>query len=78
MGPDSAPAEAHGGVDGAGADVPPAAVEGASSTVERLRLVTPYAYYDDEGLFRAWPAGAVVTDPEEIGLLIMRGAPVEF
>ena len=44
---------------------------------ERLRVMSNYAYYDDDGLFRAWPEGAVVTDHDEIELLTARGAPVE-
>ena len=44
---------------------------------ERLRVVSNYAYYDDDGLFRAWPEGAIVTDQDEIDLLTARGAPVE-
>ena len=45
-----------------------------------LRLTDRYVFYDPEHgsyLFRAWPEGAIVTDPDEIELLEARGAPVE-
>ena len=46
----------------------------------RLRLTGRYVFYDpDHGshLFREWPEGEIVTDPDEIKLLEGRGAPVE-
>ena len=46
----------------------------------RLRLTGHYVFYDPEHgsyLFREWPEGAIVTDPDEIKLLEARGAPVE-
>jgi hypothetical protein len=45
-----------------------------------LRLIERYVFYDpDHGshLFREWPEGAIVTDPDEIKLLEWRGALVE-
>ena len=44
-----------------------------------LRLTSRYVFYDLEKsqLFRDWPEGAIVTDPDEIELLEARGAPVE-
>lgn len=45
--------------------------------VERFRVLSNYAFYCDDGLFHAWPEGAVITDPEEIALLTERSAPVE-
>jgi hypothetical protein len=46
----------------------------------RLRLTERFVFYDpDHGshLFREWPEGEIVTDPDEIKLLEGRGAPVE-
>jgi hypothetical protein len=43
----------------------------------RLRLVSHYGFYDNEGLLCAWAQGAIVTDEGEIELLMARGAPVE-
>jgi hypothetical protein len=45
----------------------------------RLRLTARYGFYDEHGsrLWREWPDGAIVTDPDEIKLLEGRGAPVE-
>jgi hypothetical protein len=42
-----------------------------------VTLSHPYAYYGDDGLMRAWPHGAVVTDPVEIADLIARKAPLK-
>ena len=44
-----------------------------------LRLIERHVFYDIDGsqLWREWPEGAVVTDPDEIELLESRGAPVE-
>jgi hypothetical protein len=45
-----------------------------------LRLTSRFVVYDpDRGLllWREWPEGAVVTDPDDIKLLAARGAPVE-
>lgn len=44
-----------------------------------LRLIERHVFYDIDGshLWREWPQGAIVTDPDEIKLLEARGAPVE-
>lgn len=45
-----------------------------------LRLTGRFVVYDPERgllLWREWPAGAIVTDPDEIKLLEGRDAPVE-
>ena len=50
-----------------------------TTTQYSLRLLERFAFYDHvkTNVFRDWPAGAVVTDPDEIKLLEERGAPVE-
>jgi hypothetical protein len=45
-----------------------------------LRLTARFVVYDPGRgllLWREWPEGAVVTDPDDIALLEARGAPVE-
>lgn len=44
-----------------------------------VRLLEQFAFLDTEKshLWREWPAGAIITDPDEIELLTARGAPVE-
>jgi hypothetical protein len=49
----------------------------ALATGAAVRLVSPYAFYDDDGSLKTWLAGAVVSDPVEIGVLTARGAPIE-
>lgn len=41
-----------------------------------VRLITPYGYYTDANVFRAWDVDHVETDPDEVANLIARGAPV--
>jgi len=41
-----------------------------------ITLEAPYAFYEEDGTFRQWLPGHVVTDPEHIALLIERKAPV--
>ena len=43
----------------------------------KVRVVSPYSYYADDGQLRSWWAGQVVTDPAQIADLIARQAPVE-
>jgi hypothetical protein len=46
-----------------------------------IRLAARHVVYDpDRGLplWREWPEGAVVTDPDDIKLLTARGAPFEI
>jgi hypothetical protein len=45
----------------------------------RLRLVRDYAYYDigRSELWKSFRAGAIVTDEQEIQLLMAHGAPAE-
>ena len=47
--------------------------------VYHLRLTARFAFYDERGshLWREWPAGAIITDRDEIKLLEAQGAPVE-
>jgi hypothetical protein len=42
-----------------------------------VRLVSPFAFYDDAGALHSWTEGAIVADPDEIGILTARGAPIE-
>ncbi|QOR55276.1 MAG: hypothetical protein SHS37scaffold220_45 [Phage 67_12] len=37
-------------------------------------LAAPYAFYDDEGAMHSWAAGQVLVDPDEIAMLLDRGA----
>jgi hypothetical protein len=43
--------------------------------VKSVRLASMYGYITDDGVQRGWPAGHVVTDPDEIEELASRGAP---
>jgi hypothetical protein len=45
-----------------------------------IRLTSRFAFYDEKGshLWREWPEGAVVTDPDDIELLEARGAPTDL
>ena len=41
-----------------------------------VRLTTPYGYYTESNVFRAWDVDHVESDPGEIANLIACGAPV--
>jgi hypothetical protein len=60
---------------------PEAPVKESADTKPRyhLHLTARFAFYDEKGthMWREWPAGAIVTDPNDIALLEARGAPVE-
>ncbi len=43
---------------------------------KRVRLLRPYGFYD-EGVARFWRQDALVEHPDDIALLIERGASVE-
>lgn len=45
---------------------------------KRIRLVTPYGFYDDAEQLRMWQAGHETDAPDEIELLVTRGAEFEF
>jgi hypothetical protein len=48
-------------------------------TPDHLRLTSRFVVYDpDRGLllWREWPEGAIITDPDDIKLLTARGAPI--
>lgn len=45
---------------------------------KRIKLVTPYGFYDDANQLRIWQAGHETDDPDEIELLVTRGAEFEF
>lgn len=45
---------------------------------KRIKLVTPYGFYDDADQLRIWQAGHETDDPDEIELLVTRGAEFEF
>ena len=40
-----------------------------------VTLSEPYGFYDDDGVMNMWQVGQVVTDPDEILILIERSAP---
>jgi hypothetical protein len=44
----------------------------------RLRVLSNYAFYDDDGAFRSWPERAIVNDASDIALLEARKAPFEI
>jgi len=50
-----------------------------SQLVKPVRLVAAYAFLDTEKthLWKSWPEGTVVTDPDDIKLLEAHGAPIE-
>lgn len=41
---------------------------------ESIKLAAPYGFIDEAGEHKYWNQGQVVTDPEQIELLIKRGA----
>lgn len=51
---------------------PQAAVYPAS-----IELVTPYGFYDDNDTLKMWQPGQVVSDPDEVKLLVDRGAEIK-
>lgn len=40
-------------------------------------LAAPYAFYDDDSKLHSWAAGQVISDPNELALLVERGAIFE-
>lgn len=61
----------------AGADPTPPAVLPDVALPEVAVLAYPFAFWDDDNALRQWSAGTVVTDPDELRLLIDRGALFE-
>lgn len=45
---------------------------------KRIKLVTPYGFYDDNDQLHMWQAGHETDDPDEIELLVTRGVEFEF
>lgn len=45
---------------------------------KRIKLVTPYGFYDDANQLRMWQAGQETDDPDEIELLVTRGVECEL
>lgn len=45
--------------------------------VNRVTLAQHFAFYGDDGLLRRWQEAAVVTDPDEIAMLLERKAPLK-
>jgi hypothetical protein len=43
---------------------------------QTVTLASPYGFYDEDGAGNWWSAGYVVTDPDEILILIERDAPL--
>ncbi len=56
----------------------PAAKEPPPPLPKRIKLVTPYGFYDDAEQLRMWQAGLETDDPDEIELLVTRGAEFEL
>lgn len=48
----------------------------ADKQPDTITLAAPYAFYEEDGTFRTWQCGHVVTDPEHIALLMERKAPI--
>ncbi|NVN29337.1 hypothetical protein HUK83_03150 [Endobacter medicaginis] len=44
---------------------------------DAARLIRPYAYIDDSGRRHSWHAGYVVDAPDELAVLMSRGAHLE-
>ena len=42
---------------------------------KQIKVTHYYAYYEENGRYRAWNAGDVITSADEIKLLVQRGAP---
>lgn len=63
-------AEAHGGAGNG-----PAAAEGKMP--EQIRLLAPHGFIDEDGKNRHWQQGQVVFEPDDVALLIERGADYE-
>ena len=40
----------------------------------KVTLAAPYGYYDEENQLKFWPQGYVTENPDEIALLVERGA----
>jgi hypothetical protein len=57
-------------------DIP---VTDKTTTKYSLRLTARFVVYVESGsnLFRDWPKGAIITDPNEIKFLESRDAPIE-
>jgi hypothetical protein len=53
-------------------EVPPAN-DPPAPLPSRIKLVTPYGFYDDDDQLRMWQAGHETDDPDEIELLVTRG-----
>jgi hypothetical protein len=47
------------------------------TTIALVKLMSPYAFYDDDGVMCSWATGQEVTDVEDIAVLVERSAPVE-
>ena len=51
--------------------------DNTSEVPQSVTLSAPHGFIDDEGNHRYWQQGQVVTDPEEVALLIEREASIE-
>jgi len=45
---------------------------------KKIKLVTPYGFYDDADQLRMWQAGHETDDIDEVELLVTRGAEFEI
>jgi hypothetical protein len=43
---------------------------------DRVTVASYYGFYDEDGNGRFWSEGQVVTEPDDIALLIKRDAPL--
>ena len=50
-----------------------ASPDGEHSARRLFRLVVPHGFVDDHGAHQYWRAGQVVSDAEELALLLARG-----
>lgn len=57
---------------------PPVTQDPPPPLPKRIKLVTPYGFYDDADQLRLWQAGYETTDIDEIELFVTRGVEFEF
>jgi hypothetical protein len=68
--------KAKGDVALLGADEKPEA-EREAVMPQRIRLITPFGFYDADDHLRMWQAGFETADADEIASLLARGAECE-
>lgn len=75
--PDQTQEQAGAGQDPAQPDGDHIADAGKVVAPGKLVLAAPYGFIDDDGERHYWHAGTEVANPDEIAVLIERGAPVQ-